>query len=320
MAHEYAKVNVAIWGDQDWKQLTRDEHWLYFLLWTHPKTNAAGVADWRPGRLASHAAQTTAHDVERIAASLQAKRFILVDHDTEEVLIRSYIKHDQRLKQPNASVTVANAYSATASLNLQRVIVHELGRLRDRQPDYKGWSVRAVQDVLSQDGEPIDSYLDPSPNSPIDPSVDPSPDPYVDPSVDHQPHPSVDHPLTETETETLTTDVVSGGRAQPTRAHQLPKDWSPTKSHFDRAKERGLNIDYEAEQFRLHAEANGRTAKQWNAAFTMWLNKSQQFQQQRAANPPQQFQTASERRYAQGMSLVEDELREFYSQPQEIER
>lgn len=316
MAHEYAKVNVAIWGDQDWKQLTKDQQWLYFLLWTHPKTNAAGVADWRPGRLASHAAGTTAADVESVAEALQAQRFILVDHDTEEVLIRSYVKHDQRLKQPNASVSVANAYSATASLKIQQVIVHELGRLKQRQPDYKGWASRAVQDVLEQEGSPIDAYLDP----PINPSVDPSPDPYVDPSVSDQPNPSVDHPLTETETETLTTDVVSGGSAQSTKAHQLPKDWAPTKAHFDRAKERGLNIDYEAEQFRLHAEANGRTAKQWNAAFTMWLNKSQQFQQQRAANPPQQFQSAAERRAIQGMNLVQDELREFYQQHQEIEQ
>lgn len=40
----------------------------------------------------------------------------------------------------------------------------------------------------------------------------------------------------------------------------------------------------------------------------------------RNKRPPRQFQSAAERRYAQGMSLVEDELREFYNQPQEIER
>lgn len=38
------------------------------------------------------------------------------------------------------------------------------------------------------------------------------------------------------------------------------------------------------------------------------------------SQPPQQFQSASERRAIQGMNLVEDELREFYSQPQEIEQ
>lgn len=270
--HEYAKVNVAIWGDQDWKKLTRDEHWLYFLLWSHPKTNAAGVADWRPGRLASSAAQTTAEDVRRIAAQLQAKRFILVDEESEEVLIRSYLKHDQRMKQPNASVSVANAYSGTASLPIQKVIVYELGRLKERQPTYKGWESRAIQDVLSQDGRPIDLY--------IDPSTDPSDDPRVDPSVSDQTKvsvdPSVGHPLTETYTETLSTYVES---APPKRSRKkpettIPDDWTPTEAHAAKAKEKAVHLDTEAEAFKLHAETHDRRLVNWNAAFTMWLTKA----------------------------------------------
>lgn len=55
------------------------------------------------------------------------------------------------------------------------------------------------------------------------------------------------------------------------RATQLPADWQPTAEHRARAKAEGVNVDREAEKFRLHAEAKARKAVRWNAAFTTWL-------------------------------------------------
>ncbi len=51
----------------------------------------------------------------------------------------------------------------------------------------------------------------------------------------------------------------------------LPGDWSPTKSHADRAKENNIDLADQAVRFRLHAETHGRLAASWNAAFTTWL-------------------------------------------------
>lgn len=64
----------------------------------------------------------------------------------------------------------------------------------------------------------------------------------------------------------------SGKRAKPELP--LPDDWEPTDSHRKMAGEAGLDLAYEARQFRLHAETKGRRAKSWNAAFSMWLNKA----------------------------------------------
>lgn len=58
------------------------------------------------------------------------------------------------------------------------------------------------------------------------------------------------------------------------RATTLPKDWKPNDSHRERALARGVLLDYQAEQFRLHAQATGRRMVNWNAAFTMWLNNA----------------------------------------------
>lgn len=56
-----------------------------------------------------------------------------------------------------------------------------------------------------------------------------------------------------------------------TRETALPASWLPTKEHHDRAAETGLDINRERGKFAAHATEKGRTAKNWNAAFTRWL-------------------------------------------------
>jgi len=54
----------------------------------------------------------------------------------------------------------------------------------------------------------------------------------------------------------------------------LPADWTPTESHAEIARERGVELELQVRKFKAHAEANARTAVSWNAAFTQWLLNS----------------------------------------------
>lgn len=67
---------------------------------------------------------------------------------------------------------------------------------------------------------------------------------------------------------------ISGPSGRKGRELPLPPTWAPTDAHVSRARERRLNLDFEAEQFRLHVETHDRRAANWNSAFTMWLNKA----------------------------------------------
>lgn len=69
------------------------------------------------------------------------------------------------------------------------------------------------------------------------------------------------------------------------RASSLPPDWSPTKEHHDRAHEDGTDVDREAVKFRSHAAEKGRTAKNWNAAFTRWLMQAADYAKRDAGKP-----------------------------------
>lgn len=150
MASDRAYINRGIWNDADHRQLTPEAQHLYYLLLTHPTLSYAGVVDWRPNRLTPFARGLTVERIEAAAAELSAGLYIVIDEETEEVLIRSWVKHDGVLKQPRLAVSMANAYTRTASNDLRGVIVHELARQREAHPEYACWEDSRVLDVLAQ--------------------------------------------------------------------------------------------------------------------------------------------------------------------------
>lgn len=78
----------------------------------------------------------------------------------------------------------------------------------------------------------------------------------------------------EQEQENNTNKPIGGSSSRKSR---LPKDWSPTADHIERAKVARLDVIREAEKFRAHAEENGRKAERWNAAFTRWLINAEEY-------------------------------------------
>lgn len=258
MAREHANIRVDMWGDADWRSLSRDAQWLYMLMLSHPDTNRAGVSDWRPGRLAAMATGATAKDVRVIAAELERKHFIVTDDETEEILIRSFVKYDGVLKQPNMSVTMAKDWAGVASARLRAVVAFEVQRMRANRPDLPVWENEKLRTLLSS---PIVNVKD-------DPSVDPSSDPSVDP----KPMPSGRGHATSTTTSTATNASHSTDARRKETA--LPKSWAPNAEHIKRAKDLGIDVMDAAENFRLHAETHDRRAANWNGAFTTWLKKT----------------------------------------------
>ena len=143
MARDYARVRVSIWADDDFRSLTAAAQHLYFTLLTAATLSHAGVADWRPGRLAPLAADLDQHAIRRAASELIHQLYIVVDVDTEEVLIRSFVRHDGLLAQPKMAVAMANAHAGIASPTLRGIVVHELQRLRAQDPGINAWADNA---------------------------------------------------------------------------------------------------------------------------------------------------------------------------------
>lgn len=150
-----------MWADEDWRSLGLGAQHLYMLILSHPTLTYAGVADWRAGRLAAMTTQNTAERVRSSAAELEGAGFVLVDEETEEILIRSFIKHDGLLKQPKLSVSMANAYAGVASQMIREVIAFELQKLHVRHPELPAWTTKQVQTILTSKATEIAAFARP---------------------------------------------------------------------------------------------------------------------------------------------------------------
>jgi len=123
----YVRLQRDIRLDPDYRALTLEAQWLYKELLID--VDFIGVADWAPWKIAKIATGTELLRVETAAAELRAALFIVVDDETREVLVRTFVKHDGLYKQPNMCVAMVKAFRKVGSPTLQGVISHELHRI-----------------------------------------------------------------------------------------------------------------------------------------------------------------------------------------------
>lgn len=171
MAREYARVKVGIWADSDFRLLSDSAQALYFRLISSPTMSLCGVADWRPKRLAALTAGMTVERIWEVGFELAQAGYVVIDDETEEVLVRSFVRHDGLIKTPNIAASMVKDFAGVASPRLQGAIVHELHRLRREEPDMSGWVKASVLlDQPSIDPSTIPLPPDPSPKASPDPS------------------------------------------------------------------------------------------------------------------------------------------------------
>ena len=148
---DYAKIHVGIAEDDHLESLSTDAQWLYFrVLLPDPSLNHCGVADWRPRRLTVKSRDMTLERIHAAAQELDAENFALFDEETEEVLVRSYIRNDRVLRNPNVSLALVKAYRLIASKRLKSAILTEIARERRDHPEYTPWHNERTADDLQR--------------------------------------------------------------------------------------------------------------------------------------------------------------------------
>ena len=159
-------------------------------------------------------------DFKSAAEELARNLYIVVDEETEEVLIRSFVRHDGLMKQPNMAVAMVKAARSIASRNIRAVLVHELLRLREDHPDLKGWA--AAEELLSGRSTDPSSYPTgyPSENPSENPSGKGEPNPSENPSDDPSRTP---YSILHTPNSPLHTPPADAGSAARKRADYSPE-------------------------------------------------------------------------------------------------
>ena len=134
----YANLRTDIWRDGDWRALSADAQWLYELLLSQPNLNTAGILALQQTKWSRCARDMT---VERVAAAvgeLCDTGFIKVDTESEEVLIRSFVRHGlmgsaswklMRAAYRCATATQSHALRACLLAEFKRIDGHDKAEL-----------------------------------------------------------------------------------------------------------------------------------------------------------------------------------------------
>lgn len=97
---------------------------------------------------------------------------------------------------------------------------------------------------------------------------------------------------------------------QPTSREQALADWSPNSEHEALANSAHADLDAEADKFRCKQLADGRIAKNIDAAFTLWLRRGIEggYLTRHATRPSDQPATSKPHRHGLGCNHVLDLL------------
>lgn len=128
MARSHAKILASIWSDPDFIALTDGAQHAYFMLLSQPKLTVLGTLDYMPTRWVRNAQGLTHELLERRVMELEAANFVIVDHVTEELFIRTLAKTDLDSNRANGNLLKGlwSAWNAIISDALRERITTEL--------------------------------------------------------------------------------------------------------------------------------------------------------------------------------------------------
>jgi hypothetical protein len=131
MTRTYAAVFTAIWDNEAFQALDDVDQRTYLMLVSQSDISAAGVLALRIRRWAKYS-RNTSTDPDRLTGSLARladARFIVIDTDHEELLVRSFVRHDKGYSNPKRRPSIIAASQDVRSPIVRRALAAELSRL-----------------------------------------------------------------------------------------------------------------------------------------------------------------------------------------------
>jgi hypothetical protein len=129
MAQDFAPLFRSIWSDADFRALTVDAQHLYLMLLSHPDRNSAGVLSMTLRKWTRLAADLSPDRLDAGLAELDDAGFIVMDEETEEVLVRSFIRRAKVYAHIRMLANALREVSEVESERLRSALGQELVRL-----------------------------------------------------------------------------------------------------------------------------------------------------------------------------------------------
>jgi hypothetical protein len=161
---EYGKLFGRIWSDPEFVTLEARPQQLYALMVSFPTRNPAGVLPLTLKRWAKCTRGATPGNVSAALKVLVANKFIVVDWDTEEALVRTFIRNDEVYRQPNVMKSALKFALKIESETLRWALHDELRRIPEhKNSDHtKDVAYALVEGLTRTPAEPfLEPFLEP---------------------------------------------------------------------------------------------------------------------------------------------------------------
>jgi hypothetical protein len=169
----FAQLEICIWRDKDFRKCSGATQRVFMLLFSQAELSWAGVLTLAVKRWANMAADTTENDVEAALTELVERRFVVIDEETQELLVRAFIRRDEGWKNSKKMwPPVRQAALQVESQKLRQAIAKELGRLpHDLRPNDVPEVIRELV-FTDLNGDPIGdtdgvAVTDQTPSTPL---------------------------------------------------------------------------------------------------------------------------------------------------------
>lgn len=307
MARGHGRILTSIWEDDDFLDLDEQEQRLYMFLISQPNLNHAGLLDLTLRRWSRKARGLTSAELEKVLQSLEAARFIVMDDDTEELLIRSFVRNDGVWKQPKVMGAMVAGAMEISSKVLRRALLAEMDRIPlEELSNEPTKSSRGPGPSIRQQ---VSDHIETLRKALQDPTPDPTEGGYVTPSA------TPSRPPSDTPAEGGR-EGSTRGRAGTSRAHSPALSPSPVPypnpereagageveqtpaaaSEHQRSDDRPplqelpdefdlndgmrrwaqqtfprVDVDHETQKFIWHWQSEGTRRRNWYAAWQKWI-------------------------------------------------
>ena len=134
MARTEARIKTSIWTHDDvFLSLPSSAQRLYLLLCSQSTVNLCGVIALTPGRWARMASDTTIASIEADLEVLESRDFVIIDRETQEVFVRTLMKHDHVLEIPKVRGAACDQLETVISTKIYGLIAGILGTGANKQ-------------------------------------------------------------------------------------------------------------------------------------------------------------------------------------------
>ena len=156
MANAAGMIKESIWRDKDFRALPRTAQATYCELVSQKDLDRAGIQPLQVSKWAKGCDEITESDIWADLKVLEERRFVFVDEDTDELFVRSYMRHCEITRYPNILKNALRCAGLVASEKIRRELAAELRRLR------KADATRKADEIDPDPANPTETQANPS--------------------------------------------------------------------------------------------------------------------------------------------------------------